>query len=183
MKFTQTPLKGAYVVELEPIQDERGFFARTYCKNEFSSIGHTKEFVQFNHSMTKYKGTLRGMHYQIPPSSEIKLIRCISGSVFDIIIDIRKDSPTFLKYFSIILSDQNFRMIYVPEGFAHGFQTVTDNAQMLYHHTAYYTPSNERGIRYNDPLINISWPESPINITVKDQNYPLLNNNFKGIEI
>jgi dTDP-4-dehydrorhamnose 3,5-epimerase len=183
MKFFKTPLNGAYVIDLEPFRDERGFFARTFCKNEFSSIGHLKEFVQFNHSMTRHKGTLRGMHYQVPPSAEIKLIRCISGEVFDVIIDIRKDSPTFLQHFNIILSDENLKMIYVPEGFAHGFQTLADNSQMIYHHTAYYTPANERGLRYDDPAFGIKWPVLPKNITDKDQNYPLINNNFKGIEV
>lgn len=183
MKFVQTPLNGAYVVELEPFRDERGYFARTFCKNEFLSIGHQKEFVQFNHSMTRFKGTLRGMHYQVPPSAEIKLIRCIAGSVFDVIIDIRKDSPTFLKHFGLIMSEENQKMIYVPEGFAHGFQTVEDNVQMLYHHTAFYDPSNERGLRYNDPALHINWPELPLHITEKDRNYPMITNKFKGIEI
>lgn len=183
MKFIQTHLKGAYVIDLEPFRDERGYFVRTFCKNEFSAIGHLKEFVQFNHSMTRQKGTLRGMHYQVQPSAEIKLIRCISGEVFDVIIDIRKDSPTFLQHFDITLSDENLKMIYVPEGFAHGFQTLADNSEMIYHHTAYYNPSDERGLRFNDPALGISWPLDPENITEKDNNYPLINNNFKGIEI
>lgn len=183
MKFIQTHLKGAYVIELEPFRDERGLFARTYCKNEFSAIGHQKEFVQFNHSMTKFKGTIRGMHLQIPPSAEIKLIRCIRGEVYDVIIDIRKDSPTFLQHFHITLSDENLKMIYVPEGFAHGFQTIADNSEMIYHHTAYYDPVNEHGFRYNDPAFRISWPLDPLTITEKDRKYPLINHNFKGIEI
>lgn len=181
MKFVPTPLDGAYIVELEPFYDERGFFARTYCKNEFSAIGHDKEFVQFNHSMTLEKGTLRGMHFQVPPSAEVKLIRCIRGKVYDVIADIRKNSPTFLAHFGIVLSEENLKMIYVPEGFAHGFQTLADNSQMIYHHTAYYNPSNERGLRYNDPALGINWPLPCKNLTEKDKKYPLINNKFKGI--
>jgi dTDP-4-dehydrorhamnose 3,5-epimerase len=183
MKLIQTHLKGAYVIELEPFRDERGFFARTYCKNEFSAIGHQKEFVQFNHSMTAFKGTIRGMHYQVPPSAETKLIRCIRGKVFDVIIDIREDSPTFLQHLQITLSQENLKMIYVPEGFAHGFQTIADNSEMIYHHTAYYNPANERGLRYNDPAFGITWPLDPVNVTEKDRNYPLVNHKFKGIRI
>ncbi len=183
MKFIETSLSGAYIIELEPFIDERGFFARTFCKREFKQIHHTKEFVQFNHSMTSIRGTLRGMHYQVPPNTEIKLIRCIRGKVFDVIIDIRKHSPTFLKHFSLILSEDNMKMIYVPEGFAHGFQTLEDNSQMIYHHSGYYTPQNERGLNYNDPCFKIHWPLPPINMTTKDQNYPLIDNNFKGIEL
>ena len=183
MKFIQTLLSGAYIVELEPFRDERGFFVRTFCKNEFSAIGHVKEFVQFNHSMTRHKGTIRGMHYQVPPSAEIKLIRCISGEVYDVIIDIRKDSPTFLQHFHIILSDENLKMLYVPEGFAHGFQTLANNSQMIYHHTAYYNPAYERGLRSDDPALGIRWPLPPGNMTGKDRKYPLINNQFKGIKI
>ncbi len=183
MKFIETSLSGAYIIELEPFADGRGFFARTFCKHEFSRIHHTKEFVQFNHSMTSVKGTLRGMHYQVPPTAEIKLIRCIRGKVFDVIIDIRKNSPTFLNHISVILSEDNMKMIYVPEGFAHGFQTLENNSQMIYHHSEYYTPENERGLYYNDPCLKIDWPLTPINMTTKDQNYPPIDNNFKGIEL
>jgi dTDP-4-dehydrorhamnose 3,5-epimerase len=183
MIFLETPLQGAYVVEPEPFRDERGFFARTFCKQEFARIDHTREFVQFNHSMTYLKGTLRGMHYQVPPSAEIKLIRCIRGKVFDVIIDIRKNSKTFLTYFSVILSEDNMKMVYVPEGFAHGFQTLEDNSQMIYHHTEFYTPRNERGLNYKDPAMAIKWPLDPINVTTKDQEYPVIDTNFKGIEL
>ena len=183
MKFIETPLSGAYVIELEPFRDERGLFARTFCKREFAQINHNKEFVQFNHSQTAQKGTLRGMHYQIPPSAEIKLIRCIRGSVFDVIIDIRENSPTFLKYFGVTLSENNMKMIYVPEGFAHGFQTLEDNAQMIYYHTNYYTPENERGLNYKDPALKIDWPLTPLNITPKDKKHSFIDTNFKGIKL
>jgi dTDP-4-dehydrorhamnose 3,5-epimerase len=183
MIIKETPLRGAYIIELKPYSDERGMFMRTYCKNEFSEIGHIKEFVQFNQSVTYKTGTLRGMHYQLPPFSEVKLIRCIRGSVFDVIIDIRQDSPTFLKHFSVELNETNMLSLYIPEGFAHGFQTLDDNAQLIYHHTAFYSPGYEAGIRYNDPAIDISLPLPVTVITEKDQNHPLLNNSFKGIKL
>jgi dTDP-4-dehydrorhamnose 3,5-epimerase len=183
MIYTETPLKGAYIIETEPFKDSRGLFARIFCKKEFKKIGHRKEFVQFNHSLTTQKGTVRGMHYQVPPSSEIKLIRCVRGIAYDVIIDIRRGSSTFLKHFAIELSEENMKMIYVPEGFAHGFQTLENNTQLIYHHTQFYNPEHERGIRFNDPATNINWPLDPVNITGKDKNYPLIDNNFKGIKI
>jgi dTDP-4-dehydrorhamnose 3,5-epimerase len=183
MKYIETPLKGAYIIELEPFRDSRGLFARTFCKKEFQKIGHNKEFVQFNHSLTLQKGTIRGMHYQVPPNSEIKLIRCVRGNVYDVIIDIRSGSTTFLNYFAVELNEDNMKMIYVPEGFAHGFQTLENNTQLIYHHTQFYSPQHERGIRYNDPVIAVEWPLEPMNVTEKDKNYPLIDNHFKGIKI
>ncbi len=182
MIFTETPLKGAYIVETKPFTDDRGLFARTFCKNEFQQIGHTKEFVQFNHSVTTHKGSLRGMHYQLPPFSEIKLIRCIRGKVFDVIIDIREGSPTFLKHFSIELSEDNLLSLYIPEGFAHGFQTLEDNAQLIYHHTSFYQPGYEGGIRFSDPAVGINWPLQVTRISEKDSKYEFLNN-FNGIKL
>jgi dTDP-4-dehydrorhamnose 3,5-epimerase len=183
MIFKETPLKGAFVVEPEPYRDDRGLFARTFCKNEFSKLNHTKEFVQFNHSQTLTKGTIRGMHYQLPPYSEIKLIRCIRGRVFDVIIDLRQDSPTFLKYHAVELSEKNMLSFYIPEGFAHGFQTLEDDSQLIYHHTAFYVPGHEAGIRYNDPLIGIDWPLPVTVITDKDRNHEFLTRSFKGLSI
>lgn len=183
MIFHETNLKGAYTIDLQPFRDERGLFARTYCQKEFEAIGHHKEFVQFNHSHTRHKGTLRGMHYQRPPHAETKLIRCIKGKVYDVIIDLRKDSPTFLKYLGVELSAQNMRMIYVPEGFAHGFQTLEDDTELIYHHTAFYVPEAEGGVRYNDPLINIKWPLPPTVLSEKDQKYPFLAAGYSGLNI
>jgi len=183
MKFIETILKGAYIIELEPFGDSRGFFARTFCKREFKEIGHTKEFVQFNHSMTSEKGTLRGLHYQVPPSSEVKLIRCIKGEVYDVIVDLRAGSPTFLNHIGVVLSEDNMKMIYVPEGFAHGFQTLKDNSQMIYHHTAYYTPEDERGLYFNDPKLDIKWPLDIKNLSEKDSKNPGIDINFNGIKI
>ena len=143
MIFTATELVGSYVIDLQPIEDERGWFARTYCKNEFGKIGHTKDWVQLNHSFTKQIGSIRGMHFQLAPFSEIKLVRCIAGAVYDVIIDLRKNSPTFFKYFGVELSASNKKMIYIPEGFAHGFQALTDDCELIYHHSQFYTPGVE----------------------------------------
>ena len=183
MIFRETPLKGAYIIELKPFTDDRGLFARTFCKNEFREIGHDKEFVQFNHSITHKKGSIRGMHYQLPPFAETKLIRCVMGSVYDVIIDLRKDSPTFLKFAPVELSAHNMLSLYIPQGFAHGFQTLEDNTQLIYHHTAYYAPGYEAGIRYDDPAISIDWPLPVAVITEKDLDHNLLNNSFKGITL
>lgn len=181
MIFHETALEGAYVIDLEPFSDDRGLFARTFCKREFAAIGHDKEFIQFNHSHSNQKGTLRGLHYQRPPHAEIKLIRCIKGSVFDVIVDLRHKSSTFLQYVGVELSEQNLRMIYVPEGFAHGFLTLQDHTELIYHHTAYYTPDSDGGVRYNDPKINITWPFKLTSISEKDKNLPFLSDSFAGI--
>jgi len=181
MKFKETPLKGSFVIDLQPVEDERGWFARYYCKDEFKSIGHTKEWVQLNHSVTNKKGSLRGMHYQLKPFTEIKLVRCISGAVFDVIVDLRKGSESFLQWFGVELSAVNKKMIYIPEGFAHGFQCLIDDCQLLYHHTEFYRPGAEGGIRYKDPLINISWPLDVTFISTRDKEHPVLDKSFKGI--
>ena len=180
MKFIPTILNGSFTIQLDPINDERGWFARYFCKKEFSTIGHEKEWVQMNHSFSLKKGTLRGMHFQKPPHSEIKLVRCIQGSVFDVIIDLRKDSPTFLKWFGAELSAENKLMMYIPEGFAHGFQTLEDNSGLLYMHTAYYSPEAESGLRYNDPQVNISWPLEISEISMRDTNHDILEK-FNGL--
>ncbi len=181
MILHSTPLSGAFIIDLEPFQDDRGLFARTFCQREFEAIPHTKPFVQFNHSHTNDIGTLRGMHYQNPPHAEIKLIRCIKGKVYDVIIDIRKESPTYLQHIGVELSAENMRMIYVPEGFAHGFQTLEEHSELIYHHTAYYEPTSEGGIRFDDPLIGISWPMEPTVMSEKDQKYPYLTKDFAGV--
>lgn len=183
MVFIKTPLAGAFVIKLEPFQDERGLFARTFCQKEFEQIGHTENFVQFNHSMTVAKGCIRGMHFQKPPFAEIKLIRCIKGKVWDVIVDIRQNSMTFLKWFGVELSAENQKMIYIPKGFAHGFQTLEPNTELIYHHTAFYTPSAEGGLKYNDPKLKIDWKLTPEQLSKKDQEYNYINENFKGIVI
>lgn len=183
MIFRETPLKDAFVIDLEPFQDQRGLFARTFCKRDFEEIGHDKEFVQFNHSETRTKGSIRGIHYQKPPFAEVKLIRCVKGKVFDILVDIRKDSPSFLQWYGLELSAENKRMIYIPEGFAHGFQTLEEDTHLIYHHTAFYTPGHEGGILFNDPRIGVEWPLEVTIMSEKDQKYPLLDDSFEGIAI
>jgi len=181
MKFVQTPLKGVHIVELQPFSDKRGWFARYYCKNEFEEIGHKKEWVQMNHSVTYDKGSIRGMHFQFAPYREIKLVRCIAGSVFDVVVDIRKDSATFLKWYGVNLSAENKRMLYIPEGFAHGFQCLSANCELLYHHSEFYRAEAESGIRYNDPAINIEWPLPVTTLSERDARHPHLDKSFKGI--
>jgi dTDP-4-dehydrorhamnose 3,5-epimerase len=183
MKFFPTTLPDSYIIELEMTSDHRGWFARTFCKKEFEQIGHMKEWVQLNQSFTKYKGTLRGMHFQLPPYSEVKMVRCIAGAVYDVIIDIRQGSPTFLQWFGVELSADNRKMLYVPEGFAHGFQTLSDNCELIYHNTAFYTPGSEGGIRYDDPAIGIEWKIPVIEISEKDKQHPYVDDSFKGIKL
>jgi dTDP-4-dehydrorhamnose 3,5-epimerase len=183
MIFTPLPLKGAFIAEPVIHQDERGMFYRFFCANEFSQIGLEKPWVQLNQSYTKSKGTLRGMHFQMPPHSEIKLVKCIRGKILDLIIDIRSGSPTFLQWNSIEISADNRRMVYIPEGFAHGFQTLTDDCELIYHHSTSYVRNAEGGIRWDDPLLKIAWPLSPINISERDQQHPLLTEQFKGIKL
>lgn len=181
MIFSPTTLNGSYIIELEQFSDTRGWFARYYCKKEFRKIGQEKEWVQMNHSFTAAKGTIRGMHYQVAPYREIKMIRCIAGAVFDVIVDLRKNAPTFLQWFGAELSAQNKRMMYIPEGFAHGFQSLSDDAELLYHHSEYYTPGAEGGIKYDDPRIKIGWPLPLRVISDRDSAHPHIDNNFKGI--
>ncbi len=181
MKFFPTPLQDAYLIELTPFKDDRGSFARTFCMKEFAQIGHTKPFMQINHSINTHKGTVRGMHFQRQPHREIKLVRCIKGKVYDVIIDLRKNSPTFLQHFGVELSKDNDLMLYVPEGFAHGFQSLEDHSELLYNSTEYYTPTSEGGVRFDDPLFGIQWKLPPVNVSPKDQIHPLLDNHFEGL--
>lgn len=181
MKFKALALPGLYIIELNVLKDERGGFARTFCKKEFEEIGHSKEFVQLNQSWNIKKGTIRGMHFQKPPFKEIKLIRCVKGAVLDVVLDIRKESPTFLQHISVELSEDNKTMIYVPEGFAHGFQTLEDNSELIYHHTEYYVPDSEGGLRFDDPQLNIKWQLPVTVISERDKNHPLIDKTYKGI--
>ena len=181
MKITPLPLKDSYLIVPDPFKDNRGQFARIFCKKEMSAAGLTKNIVQVNHSLTVQKGVVRGMHFQYPPKAEIKMVKCLNGEVFDVIVDLRKDSPTFLKWHGEILSEANMKMIYIPEGFAHGFQTMEKNCKLLYFHTEFYNSGFEGSVRYNDPLINISWPLEITDISSKDRKHPLLADDFSGI--
>lgn len=175
MIFKETPLKGAYLIELEKRGDDRGFFARFFCAKEYEQHGLKKTFVQINNSLSAQKGTLRGMHYQLPPNAEVKVVRCIRGRLFDVIIDLRSQSPTFRRWFSVELSAENRTMLYVPEGFAHGFVTLAENTETLYLVSSYYAPDSERGIRWNDPAFAISWPIEPAVVSEKDNHFPDFN--------
>ena len=181
MKFKETKLKDLYIIKLEPFQDNRGFFSRVFCKNELKEIGLNKEIVQINQSLTKTKGTIRGMHFQYPPRTEVKIIKCVRGLIFDVAVDIRKNSPSFLQWHSEILSNENFKMLYIPEGFAHGFQALENNSEIIYFNSEFYSPECEGGIRYNDPKIKINWPMEPSEISKKDYNFKLIDESFKPI--
>ena len=181
MDFIHAYIEGLYVVHPKKLEDERGLFARTFCKNEFSQIGFDKEFVQFNHSLNKKKGTIRGMHFQNAPYGETKLIRCVHGCVYDVAVDVRTKSPTFLQHFGVELSAENMISILIPPGFAHGFQALEDNSSLIYHHTQYYTPEAEVGICYNDPALNIHWKLPAEMVSEKDCSYKLIDKNFKGV--
>ncbi len=183
MKFAETALPGLFQVELEPFSDERGWFSRTYCEREFAGIGFTGRFVQINHSFNRCKGTFRGFHYQEPPMHETKLIRCLAGSVLDAVVDVRKGSPTFLKSHMVELSAENRRMLLIPAGFAHGFLTLTDDASLIYHHSQFYSKEHERGVRYDDPRIQLAWPIPISVISDRDLSLPALSDDFDGITI
>ncbi len=183
MQFVETTILGLFIINLDKKEDKRGFFARSFCKKEFKKVGFDKEFVQFNHSFNKFKGTIRGMHFQRPPFTETKMIRCVEGCVYDVVVDLRKGSPTFLKHYGVELSAINMKCILIPDGLAHGFQTLEDNSALIYHHTNYYAPNAEDGIRFDDSSLNISWKLPPNNISNKDLSYPLINQNFEPINI
>lgn len=169
MLFNRTPLEDAYLIDLEKREDERGFFARLFCTKEFSKQGLESSFVQANISHSKDKGTLRGLHYQLPPMAETKLVRCIRGSFYDVILDVRPQSDTFGKSFGAILSAENRRMMYVPRGCAHGFLTLEPDSEVLYLVSTPYNKELERGIRWDDPFFNISWPGMPAVISESDR--------------
>lgn len=171
MIFTETSLKGAFVIEPERLEDERGFFARTWCVREFEDHGLNPRVVQCNVSYNKKKGTLRGMHFQVAPHEEAKLVRCTMGAIYDVIIDLRPGSPTYAKQVAVVLSAQNRRMLFVPEGFAHGFQTLEDHAEVFYQMSEIYVPECARGVRWDDPVFGIQWPEDDRIISERDQRY------------
>ena len=174
MIFTETKLKGAYIIEPERLEDERGFFARTFCQEEFAAHGLRTRFVQCSISFNKKKGTLRGMHYQVASHEEAKLVRCTMGAIYDVIIDLRPGSPTFTQWVAVELTAQNRKMLYVPEGLAHGFQTLEDDTEVFYQMSEFYYPESARGVRWDAPAFGIEWPlaEEPV-LSEKDRRYPL----------
>jgi dTDP-4-dehydrorhamnose 3,5-epimerase len=172
MRFTETKVAGAFLIEPEPIADERGFFARTWCREEFADHGLTAELAQANISFNHRKGTLRGLHYQAAPHAEAKLVRVTRGAIWDLALDLRRDSPTYLAWFGAELSDANRHMLYVPEGCAHGFLTLTDDAEVAYQMSAPYAPEAARGVRFDDPAFGIEWPGEVVVINQRDRSYP-----------
>ena len=172
MIFNETELKGAYVIDLERFEDKRGFFSRSWCKEEFKKHGLNDRLIQCNISFNKKAGTLRGMHFQIHPYEEAKLVRCTMGSIFDVIIDLRKNSPSYKKYLGITMTSENRKMLYVPEGFAHGFLTLEDKTEIFYQMSEFYAPECARGYRWNDPAFGIKWPQNVSVISERDRDYP-----------
>lgn len=175
MTFTPTPLAGAFVVGQEPRTDERGHFARTFCAHEFTAQGLATSFVQSNVSVTSKRGCIRGLHFQRAPHAEVKLVRCARGAAYDVIVDLRPSSPTFGAWFGCELSARNGSMMYAPEGFAHGFQTLTDDVEINYQVSAFYAPASEHGLRFDDPQVGIRWPERVTLVSARDRRLPLLN--------
>jgi dTDP-4-dehydrorhamnose 3,5-epimerase len=169
--FIETKLRGAYVIDIEKLEDDRGFNARAVCQKEFAAHGLISHFVQANILYNRKKGTLRGFHYQIPPHAETKLFRCVRGAVFDVIIDLRPDSPTYKKWFGVELSADNHRMLYLPGRFAQGFITLADDTELFYQVSEFYSPDHERGIRYDDPAFGVAWPIAVEVISNKDRHW------------
>jgi len=172
MIFTETILKGAYIIDPQELKDERGFFARTWCRQEFEAHGLNPRVAQCNISFNDKKGTLRGMHYQAKPCEEAKLVRCTMGSMYDVIVDLRPASPSFTQHVGVVLTDENHKMFYVPEGCAHGFITLEDNTEVSYQISEFYAPDHARGCRWNDPAFGIEWPMEVRVISDRDRNYP-----------
>jgi dTDP-4-dehydrorhamnose 3,5-epimerase len=172
MRFTETPIDGAWLIDVEPRGDDRGFFARAWCQNEFDAHGLTTGFVQCNLASSRWRGTLRGLHYQAEPHGEVKLARCIRGAIFDAIVDLRPGSSTYLRWFGAELSAENHRSLYVPAGCAHGYQALTDDCEVLYPVSAFYAPESERGVRWNDPAFGIEWPIEADHMSAKDRSWP-----------
>ena len=172
MQFIPTALADAYVIEPDRLEDERGFFARTWCQQEFTQHGLDANLVQCNLSFNKKKGTLRGIHLQLPPFAETKLVRCTQGAIYDVIVDLRPHSTTYLKWTAVKLTAENRQTLYVPKGFGHGFQTLADNTEVIYHMSEFYHPDAARGIRWDDPVFNINWTQPVSVISDRDRTYP-----------
>ncbi len=175
MNFKETPLKDSFVIEPEMVHDERGFFMRTFCEKEFANSNLNTKFVQCSLSFNQKKGTVRAFHFQIAPHAEAKLVRCLRGAICDVIIDLRTHSPTFQRHFAVRLDAENANSLYIPEGFAHGFQTLEDNTEVFYQISAFFEPTAARGIRFDDPFFQIPWPLPISVISKKDQSYPLFD--------
>lgn len=183
MKFQRLSIDGACLIELEPRHDERGSFTRIVCLRELGLIGHSKGFVQVNLSLTKAAGAVRGLHFQLPPKTETKLVTCIGGRVFDVLLDLRRGSRTFLCWHGEELTGSNRKAIYVPDGVAHGFQALEKDSRLLYFHTEYYDPDYEDGVLYNEPKAQIQWPLPITDISKRDRSHKRLPDDYRGIEL
>ena len=176
MIFTETELKGTFVLEREPIRDERGSFARTWCQREFEAHGLKSAFVQASVSSNRAQGTLRGLHYQAAPHEEAKLVQCARGAIYDVVVDFRPESRTYRRWVAVELTPENGKMLYIPEGVAHGFQTLRDGTDVFYYMTQFHTPHAARGVQWNDPFLGVQWPDAQNRLmSVKDRNWPLLS--------
>jgi dTDP-4-dehydrorhamnose 3,5-epimerase len=175
MKFLETGLEGAFIIDPDLIGDERGFFARSFCRREFESRGLSPNVAQCNISFNRRRGTLRGMHYQVAPHEEARLVRCTRGSVYDVIVDLRPNSPTLLRWINVELSSENHRMLYIPGGFAHGFQSLHDKSEVFYQMSESYVPQSQRGLRWDDPALNIAWPIADPIVSARDLGHPYLS--------
>jgi len=176
-----TPITDLKIVQRKPISDNRGFLSRLYCQDDFKLMGLNKHIRQINQTLTKKKGAVRGLHYQLYPFAEAKLVSCVKGEIFDVAVDLRKDSPTYLKWHAEVLSENNQKSFLIPEGFAHGFQTLTDDCELIYLHTAPYSKEHEKGLNYADKKIDINWPLKISEISDKDQTHPMIKDDFEGI--
>lgn len=181
--ITETPLPGVHVIERKPIGDDRGYLERMFCQDGLAGLLPGKEIAQINQTLTTGRGTVRGLHFQHPPHSETKIISCLEGEVFDVAVDLRRTSPTFLRWHGEILSSENHKTILIPDGFAHGFQTLGDTCKMLYFHTAPYNQQAEGGLRPTDPKLEINWPLPLVGLSERDISHPLINDNFPGVDI
>jgi dTDP-4-dehydrorhamnose 3,5-epimerase len=177
--FIKTPLSGLYLVEIETLRDDRGFFARSFCVSEFQALGLETVVVQCNISFNEKAGTLRGLHFQAPPHEEAKLVRCTRGAIYDVAVDIRPDSPTYLNWYAADLTSDNRRMMFIPRGFAHGFQTLEDSTEVFYIMSEFYHQESSRGLRWDDPAFAITWPLGESIMSAKDRAYPLLDRRRK----
>lgn len=182
-KLLPTPLAGLTIIERKPIEDTRGFFCRFYCDEEFREAGLRKPIVQINHSVTLKKGAVRGLHFQYPPYAEVKIVSCLRGEIFDVAVDIRRDSSTFLHWFGASLSAENKRTLFIPEGFAHGYQALTEGTEILYLVTSHYTPEKEDALNVQDPTIGIQWPLAITELSKRDKSIPYINKDYNGLPV
>lgn len=177
----ETPLTGLRLIQRQPLRDKRGFLERLFCADELADVFGGRKIVQVNHTLTVQRGTIRGMHFQFPPKAEMKLVSCVRGSVFDVAVDVRQGSPTFLQWHAQLLSADNHRAFLIPEGYAHGFQTLSEDCEMLYFHTAAYDPSAEGGLNPRDPSLAIDWPLEIAEVSARDQSHSLASSGFEGV--